>query len=97
MKTEERKREAARPKPSNESAPSTPVQATPTPTQTEAPTVPPKDSTVNEDVAPGSHPVGPEEAPRPTSESNDQNVASREQNTDIQPPQVGFNPIMAIC
>ncbi|KAI0024806.1 hypothetical protein F4780DRAFT_775299 [Xylariomycetidae sp. FL0641] len=44
LKTEEKKREAARPKPNGSTA-STPVQATPTPTQAHGPAEPPREPT----------------------------------------------------
>lgn len=103
LKTEERKREAARPKPANESIPSTPVQATPTPAQSEAPTAPPQESALNQDGESASQSVAPEKA-HPATESNDDNANIQEQSNDPQGPLVGssrrtytFAPCLISC
>ncbi|RYP50771.1 hypothetical protein DL768_003769 [Monosporascus sp. mg162] len=85
LKTEEKKRESARPKPASESTPQTPVQATPTPTQSEAPTVPPQDSAVKGDAEPGPGSARHDEAPA-AAESSDQAAVVQDQNSDAQLP-----------
>ena len=95
MKTEERKREAARPKPATtESAPSTPIQATPTPTQTEAPSAPPPDAVAQEGGdRRASQSVSPEDAPAAAGPNELDAAAAQGQDDNVQQPQVNRSAI----
>lgn len=95
MKTEEKKREAARPK-ANVSTPTTPAQDTPTPTQTRTPTEQPPAN----DVADGQAGVEPKTTdsvpPSGAADSEGPSAAEPKPDVDAQPKEVGLRKFPVI-